>query len=65
MQSIFHDILRNNFIHGDTTNWCVQSLGSLASHNSVGKVIAVDEDNASYLPLCNFCNGHLQESKER
>ncbi|XP_065913926.1 DNA repair-scaffolding protein-like [Dysidea avara] len=39
------------------------SVGQLVAVK--GTVIAVDEDNASYLPLCNSCNGHLQESKER
>ena len=27
--------------------------------------MAVDEDNATYLPVCNVCGGHLSESKER
>lgn len=29
-----------------------------------GTVVAVDEDNATYLPVCDKCGGHLSESKE-
>lgn len=33
--------------------------------NFSGTVVAVDEDNATYLPVCDACGGHLSESKER
>lgn len=33
--------------------------------NVAGTVVAVDEDNATYLPVCDACGGHLSESKER